>query len=67
MAPRRPLSFDERIELQTLLTKAGFDTQKIDAKIGPLTVNAVRSYQQSEGIAPDGYASPRLLARLRNE
>ncbi|WP_411976257.1 lytic murein transglycosylase [Sulfitobacter faviae] len=63
----RALSFDERIELQTLLTKAGFDTQKIDAKIGPLTVNAVRSYQQAEGIAPDGYASPRLLARLREE
>ncbi|MFG6581854.1 lytic murein transglycosylase [Sulfitobacter sp. 1A12779] len=63
----RALSFDERIELQTLLTEAGFDTQKIDAKIGPLTVNAVRSYQKAEGIAPDGYASPRLLARLRAE
>ncbi|WP_243266078.1 lytic murein transglycosylase [Sulfitobacter sp. DSM 110093] len=63
----RALSFDERIELQTLLTKAGFDTQKIDAKIGPLTVNAVRSFQQAEGIAPDGYASPRLLERLRKE
>ena len=63
----RALSFNERIELQTLLTEAGFDTQKIDAKIGPLTVNAVRSYQKAEGIAPDGYASPRLLARLRAE
>jgi hypothetical protein len=63
----RALSFDERIELQTLLTEAGFDTQKIDAKIGPLTVNAVRAYQKAEGIAPDGYASPRLLARLRAE
>lgn len=63
----RALSFDERIELQTLLTEAGFDTQKIDAKIGPLTVNAVRSYQKAEGIVPDGYASPRLLARLRAE
>ena len=63
----RALTYDERIELQTRLTEAGFDTQKIDAKIGPLTVNAVRSYQQAEGIAPDGYASPRLLARLRGE
>ena len=63
----RALSFDERIELQTLLTNAGYDTQKIDAKIGPLTVNAVRSFQQAEGIAPDGYASPRLLERLRKE
>ena len=63
----RALSFDERIELQTLLTEAGFDTEKIDAKIGPLTVNAVRRYQQDRGLVPDGYAPPRLLERLRNE
>ncbi|MEX3316318.1 lytic murein transglycosylase [Sulfitobacter sp. PS-8MA] len=63
----RALSFDERIELQTLLTEAGFDTEKIDAKIGPLTVNAVRRYQQARGLVPDGYAPPRLLERLRKE
>ncbi|NUH66804.1 lytic murein transglycosylase [Sulfitobacter sp. S0837] len=63
----RALSYDERIELQTLLTEAGFDTEKIDAKIGPLTVNAVRRYQQDRGLVPDGYAPPRLLERLRNE
>jgi len=63
----RALSYDERIELQTLLTKAGFDTEKIDAKIGPLTVNAVRRYQQDRGLVPDGYAPPRLLERLRKE
>ena len=61
----RALSFDERIELQTVLTAQGFDTQKIDAKIGPLTVNAVRAWQVSQGEVPDGYASPRLLDRLR--
>lgn len=61
----RALTFDERIELQTRLTKAGFDTQKIDAKIGPLTINAVRDYQLSRGIVPDGYASLTLLKTLR--
>lgn len=61
----RALSYAERIELQTLLTARGFDTQKIDAKIGPLTVNAVRGWQVSQGEVPDGYASPRLLERLR--
>lgn len=61
----RALSYDERIELQTELTAQGFDTQKIDAKIGPLTVNAVRGWQVSQGEVPDGYASPRLLERLR--
>mgnify|MGYP003386202408 CR=1 FL=1 len=61
----RALSFDERIELQEELTAQGFDTQKIDAKIGPLTVNAVRGWQVARGMVPDGYASPRFLERLR--
>ncbi len=61
----RALSFDERIELQTRLTEAGFDTKKIDAKIGPLTIAAVRGFQQAKGVVPDGYASLRLLERLR--
>jgi len=63
----RALSFDERIELQTRLTAAGFDTQKIDAKVGPLTIAAVRSFQQARDLVPDGYASLRLLERLRTE
>ncbi len=62
----RALSFDERIELQERLTALGFDTQKIDAKIGPLTINAVRGFQASVGLVPDGYASPALLERLRD-
>ncbi|MEH6644334.1 lytic murein transglycosylase [Sulfitobacter sp.] len=61
----RTLSYAERIELQTELAAQGFDTQKIDAKIGPLTVNAVRAWQLAQGEVPDGYASPRLLERLR--
>lgn len=61
----RALSYDERIELQELLTAQGYDTQKIDAKIGPLTVNAVRGWQVAQGTVPDGYASPALLERLR--
>jgi lytic murein transglycosylase len=62
----RGLSFDERIELQERLTALGFDTVKIDAKIGPLTINAVRGFQSSVGLVPDGYASPALLERLRD-
>ncbi len=61
----RALSYAERIELQERLTAQGFDTQKIDAKIGPLTVNAVRGWQLAQGEVPDGYASPRFLERLR--
>ncbi|MDP5218304.1 lytic murein transglycosylase [Ruegeria sp. 2205SS24-7] len=61
----RALTFSERKELQRRLTGAGFDTQKIDGRVGPLTINAVRSYQTANGLVPDGYASPRLLERLR--
>jgi hypothetical protein len=61
----RALTYDERIELQKRLTSAGFDTIKIDAKMGPLTINAVRGFQQSVGVVPDGYPSLRLLDRLR--
>ena len=61
----RALTFDERIELQKRLTAAGFDTIKIDAKMGPLTINAVRNFQKARGLLPDGYPSLRLLERLR--
>ncbi|MEP2532339.1 lytic murein transglycosylase [Shimia sp.] len=62
----RVLTYDERIELQVLLTENGFDTQKIDGKIGPLTIEAVRQYQKSRGMKPDGYASLRILTLLRS-
>jgi lytic murein transglycosylase len=61
----RALSYAERVELQERLTEAGFDTQKIDGKIGPLTINAVREYQLSQGMDADGYASLRVLKALR--
>jgi lytic murein transglycosylase len=61
----RALKFDERIELQELLTSKGFDTQKIDGKIGPLTIEAVRGFQRSIDMVPDGYASLDILKRLR--
>ena len=61
----RALTKPERIELQERLTAAGFDTVKIDAKMGPLTINAVRRFQQAQGIVPDGYPSLAVLERLR--
>ncbi|WP_298295395.1 lytic murein transglycosylase [uncultured Litoreibacter sp.] len=61
----RALTFKERVEMQKLLTAKGFDTRKIDGKIGPLTINAVRRYQKSQGLVQDGYASLRILQRLR--
>jgi membrane-bound lytic murein transglycosylase B len=61
----RALSFDERIELQERLTRAGFTTEGIDGKIGPNTIAAVRGFQRANGLIPDGYASLEILKRLR--
>lgn len=61
----RALTFKERKELQRRLTRAGFNTQGVDGKIGPKTIEAVRAYQRSEGLTPDGYASLTLLKSLR--
>jgi membrane-bound lytic murein transglycosylase B len=61
----RALSGDERRELQRRLTAAGFPTDGVDGIIGPNTQEAVRRFQRSVGVVPDGYASLRLLERLR--
>ena len=61
----RALTFAERQELQRHLTRAGFPTQGVDGIIGPNTIEAVRRYQASQGLVPDGYASLRVLQRLR--
>ncbi|MEM8851703.1 MAG: lytic murein transglycosylase [Pseudomonadota bacterium] len=61
----RALSFDERVEMQRLLAGQGFDPQKFDGLVGPLTLAAIRGWQASVGLVPDGYMPPRLLQRLR--
>ena len=61
----RALTRDEREELQRRLTRAGFSTNGIDGIVGPETIDAVRRYQASIGQTPDGYASLRILDRLR--
>ena len=61
----RGLKFSERKELQLRLTQAGFNTGGVDGRIGPNTIDAVRAYQRTKGLTPDGYASLRLLDRLR--
>lgn len=61
----RALLLTERKELQERLTRAGYDTQGVDGKIGPNTISAIRAYQRSSGLIPDGYASLDVLARLR--
>ncbi|MEM8580780.1 MAG: peptidoglycan-binding domain-containing protein, partial [Pseudomonadota bacterium] len=61
----RGLSFTEKKEMQRLLSRRGFPVGKVDGIIGPNTIQAVREYQASIGLEPDGYASLDVLKRLR--
>ncbi len=61
----RNLRFSERQEMQQRLTRAGFDTKGVDGIIGPNTIAAIRAFQRSVGMTPDGYASYEILRRLR--
>jgi membrane-bound lytic murein transglycosylase B len=61
----RALTFDERVEMQERLVKAGFDPGSVDGKIGPNTIAGVRAFQRAIGMIPDGYPSLEILKRLR--
>ena len=61
----RELSRTEKIELQERLIARGHDTGSTDGVIGPDTINAIRAYQASEGLMPDGFATATLLQRMR--
>ncbi|PRY24177.1 membrane-bound lytic murein transglycosylase B [Aliiruegeria haliotis] len=61
----RPLSLNDRRELQQRLSAAGFDTGGVDGLTGPNTRSAIRNYQRREGLPADGFASAALLDRLR--
>jgi peptidoglycan lytic transglycosylase B len=62
----RALTLAEVQELQTRLTKAGFDTGGTDGRVGNDTMQAVKDYQTRMGLLPaDGYGGLKVLARLR--
>jgi membrane-bound lytic murein transglycosylase B len=62
----RALTLAEVQEMQTRLTKAGFDTGGSDGRVGNDTMKAVRDYQAKMGLLPaDGYGGLKVLTRLR--
>jgi lytic murein transglycosylase len=62
----RALTLAEVQEMQTRLTRAGFDTGGTDGRVGNDTMKAVRDFQTKVGLAPaDGYAGLKVLALLR--
>lgn len=60
-----PLDEAGRTELQARLRAVGFPLQKIDGKVGPETIVAIRAYEQQRGLPVTGNASLELLAMLR--
>jgi lytic murein transglycosylase len=61
----RVLSRAERLELQHLLERHGFDVGEPDGRLGLKTRDAIRDFQARIGQVPDGFASAAMLERLR--
>lgn len=52
-------------ELQFLLAWHGFPSGAFDGRLGPHAVGALRRFQRSAGLVPDGIAGAQTLAALR--
>ncbi|MBC7478202.1 MAG: lytic murein transglycosylase [Pseudorhodobacter sp.] len=61
----RALTLAERQEMQSRLMAEGVYSGEADGKVGPLTLGAVKAFQQTQGMAPDSYASLDVLLALR--
>ena len=62
----RTLTYAERIEMQQLLGRRGFDVGEPDGLFGAKTRTAIRDFQVAAGMVPDGFPSGSVLERLRN-
>lgn len=56
---------DPTAEAQRLLNQLWFDTGPVDGVPGPKTRKAIETFQNEQGLSPDGQVSDGLLARLR--
>jgi len=63
--PPPALSFNDAKELQTLLSRDGYDVGAIDGFLGLKTRQAVKAVQIKYGLPADSYPTAELLARLR--
>lgn len=61
----RILSRTERLELQQLLARHGYDVGEPDGQLGVKTRTAIRDFQARNGRIPDGFASAGVLDQLR--
>jgi lytic murein transglycosylase len=63
----RVLTRTERLELQQLLARQGFDVGEPSGRLGLKTRAAVRDFQARSGLVPDGFATVAILERLRSQ
>ena len=61
----RPMSRAEVLEMQRILLSLGFEVGEPDGVVGSRTREALRGFQKSAGLPPDGYPTPDLLSKLR--
>jgi membrane-bound lytic murein transglycosylase B len=59
-----PLSRPEQLALQTDLQKSGFDPGPLDGILGRQGRAALRAWQKSRGLIPDGFATESLLKQI---
>jgi membrane-bound lytic murein transglycosylase B len=59
------LSFAQRVEIQRLLYRRGFDPGGTDGRFGARTYEAILGFQKKSGIKLDGAPTVALLERLR--
>ena len=59
------LNATQRLQVQSLLSQAGYDVGTPDGVVGPKTRAAVMAYQNRAGLPADGYVSGLLLERLK--
>jgi tetratricopeptide (TPR) repeat protein len=60
------LNQEQRLEVETLLGKLGFDPGKVDGIIDEDSRFAIRAYQDFAALTPDGKADQQLLRELRS-
>ena len=61
---QRALARSEVKALQAALAQKGFDSGAPDGLLGPATRSALRAWQRSRGLAPDGFATAELLEQV---
>lgn len=60
-----PRPLDSVLAVQTALYQLGFEPGKLDNAMGPFTMGAIKAFQRSERIRPDGIFGPITRQALR--